>query len=146
MSHISTFQTEIRIDNALLAGRTLESDQGYDILKEAVEIVAAEMGLEVSSQIRDYFEKPNKVDFALAGVDIPRGVGVKVSRATGAVEFVYDAYGGYDRKARQICEAIVQNYQTIAITRALQSMNYAVEFQEEQHPIDGRMVTVKGVL
>lgn len=146
MSHITTYKTEIRLDSALSAGATVESDPGYEILRQAVEACAAELGLEVSPFIRDYYNRAIQCDFALWGPSVPRGVGVKVSRATGAVEFVYDDYGGYDRIVKQICETIVQNYQSIAVARALESLNYTVEYTEDAHPIEGRTITVKGVL
>lgn len=146
MSHLSTFKTQICLDTALENGQPLETDPGWEILKEAVDAAAAELGLEVRPFIRDYYDKLVKVDFGLSGVDMPRGVGVKVSRATGSVEFVYDAYGGYERKARQICDAVVQNFQAIAVARALESLNYAVDYTEEDHPVQGKRVTVKGVL
>jgi hypothetical protein len=41
---------------------------------------------------------------------------------------------------------VVQNYQSIAVARALESLNYTVEFREDPHPIEGRTITVKGVL
>ncbi len=146
MSHISTYRTQILLDNALSAGATVESDPGYEILREAVEACASELGLEVGAFIRDYYNRAIRCDFAVWGPSVPRGVGVKVSRTTGAVEFVYDEYGGYDRIVKQICETIVQNYQSIAVARALESLNYTVEYREEPHPVEGRTVTVKGVL
>lgn len=146
MSHLSTFKTQICLDNALGTGQPLEADPGWEILKQAVEAAAAELGLEVRPYIRDYYDRLVRVDFGLSGPDMPRGVGVKVSRATGSVEFIYDAYGGYERAARRICDAIVQNFQAIAVARALESLNYTVEYKEEEHPVEGRKVTIKGVL
>jgi hypothetical protein len=146
MSHINTFKTEIRLDNALQVGMPLESDPGWEILRQAVETAAAELGLEIGFNIRDYYERLVRCDFSLYGPDCPRGVGVRVSRTTGAVEFLYDAYGGYERRAKQICDAVVQNFQSIALARALESLNYSVEYNEEDHPVEGRKITVKGVL
>lgn len=146
MSHLSTLKTEIVLATALESGQRVESDPGFEILKQAVETTAAELGFEVGVFIKDYYARNVRCDFALVGPDFPRGVGVKVSRVTGAVEFVYDAYGGYERKARQICDSIVQNYQTIALARALEMLNYTVEYTEENHPVEGRRVTLKAVL
>jgi len=146
VSHLSKFKTEIVLDSALQAGRKIEDDPGWEILKQAVETAAAELGFEVGVFIKDYYNRNLRCDFVLRGPDFPRGVGVKVSRATGAVEFVYDAYGGYERKAREICDSIVQNYQSIALARALEMLNYTVQYSEENHPVEGRKVSVKGVL
>ncbi len=146
MSHISSYQTDIKLQTALEQGRPVEEDPGWDILQEAVWACAEEMGLDVGHSIRDYYGRSIYCDWSLTGPIFDRGLGVKVERDTGDVTFVCDSYGGYERLAGQIKERVVQNYVTLCVTRALASLNYEVEMEEVKHPTEGKKVLVKGVL
>ena len=146
MSHVSSYKTEIRLESALGQGRSVEEDPGWEILDDAVRATAEELGLEVVHAIRDYYGRSILCDWALTGPSFPRGVGVKVDRTTGEVSFLADTYGGFERVASQIKERVVQNYTAMCVARALKELNYAVEVQEESHPIEGKKVLVRGVL
>ncbi|MEW6547726.1 MAG: hypothetical protein AB1446_12600 [Bacillota bacterium] len=146
MSQVATYSTEICLGQPE-PGRSIEQLPGWEILRQAVETVAEEKGGRVTRRIADYFGRHYDVDFALITPEFPRGLGIKVSRATGEVRFMYDAYGGYEQVVRSLCEAIQQNYSALAVARALQEMNYQVELEEitDQGP-DRKLVLVRGTL
>lgn len=144
MSHISSYQTEIRLEG-VARGLPPEEDPGWEILKEAVEVVRRERRGRVGTAILDYFGQSHACDFAVITPDFPRGVGVTVSRTTGEVHFLADDYGGYAQTVRDICRRFSQAYAVIAVSRALRAMNYEVELEEHGTAQD-RAVVVRGVL
>ena len=146
MSHMSSYKTDIKLVNALEAGRPVEEDPGWDILNEAVFAVAEGMNLDVSHTIHDYYGRAILCDWALTSPDIPRGLGVNVDRKTGEVTFISDNYGGYERIVGEIKDRIIQNYSALCVTKALAALNYSVEIDEVKHPIEGKKVLVRGVL
>lgn len=146
MSHVSSYKTEIRLESAIGQGRPMEEDPGWDILNEAILAAAEELNLDVSHSIRDYYGRSILCDWALTGPLFPRGVGVKVDRATGEVTFVADTYGGAERMAGEIKERVVQNYSALCVAKALRELNYTVEVDEYRHHIEGKKVLIKGVL
>ena len=146
VSHVTTLATEIKLETALANGRSIESDPGWTLLEDAVKIAAEELGGQLTTDIRDYYGRKLRCDWGIVTEGFPRGVGVRVSRSDGEVTFVYDSYGGYETIAEKICEAITQNYTTLAVTEALRSLNYQVNLAEESHPTEGRRFLVKGVL
>ncbi|MEW6524113.1 MAG: hypothetical protein AB1445_11220 [Bacillota bacterium] len=146
MSHITTLKTKIKLEAALLAGRSVEEDPGWELLEEAMKAAAAELGGELTTNVRDYYGRRLRCDWGLATPDFGRGVGVKVSRTTGEVTFAYDSYGCDERAIQRICDTITQSYTTLAVAEALRSLNYQVDFEEEHHPVHGRKILVRGVL
>lgn len=146
VSHISSYKTEIRLENALEAGRSVEEDPGWEVLREAVHATAEEMNLDVTRTFRDYYGRSIACDWGLVGPDIPRGIGVSVDRKTGEVSFLCDSYGGYERAAGEIKDRVTQNYTALCVSKALSALNYDVEVDEVKHPIEGKKVLVKGVL
>lgn len=146
MSHISSYDTDIVLQTAVLHGRPVEEDPGWEILQEAIYACAEEMDLEVGRTIRDYYGRLVYCDWSLSGPTFDRGVGIKVDRRTGRVMFLCDTYGGYDLLARRIRDRIVQNFTALCVTKALSALNYDVELEELRDPIEGKKVFVKGVL
>ena len=146
MSQVATYNTEICLGQPE-PGQSIEQLPGWEILRQAVEAVAEEKGGRVGRQITDYFGRHYDVDFALITPEFPRGLGIKVSRATGEVRFMYDAYGGYEPVVRSLAESIQQNYSALAVARALEEMNYQVELEEivDQGP-ERKLVLVRGSL
>lgn len=146
MSQVATYNTEICLGQPE-PGQSIEQLPGWEILRQAVETVAEEKGGRVTSRISDYFGRTYDVDFGLVTPQFPRGLGIKVSRATGEVRFMYDAYGGYEPVVRALAESIQQNYSALAVARALQEMNYQVELEEvaDQGP-ERKVVLVRGSL
>ena len=125
----------------------MEELPGWEILRQAVETVAEERGGRVTHQVTDYFGRQYSVDFGLVTPDFPRGLGIKVSRVTGEVRVMYDAYGGYEGTARSLLESIQQNYSALAVARALQEMHYQVELEEVTGEGEqGKLVLVRGEL
>lgn len=146
MSHMSSYKTDIKLDNALGNGRSVEEDPGWDILGEAIFATAEDLNLDISHTIHDYYGRAILCDWALTGPDMPRGLGVNVDRKTGEVSFISDNYGGYERYAEEIKDRIVQNYSALCVTKALAALNYSVDMDEVKHPIEGKKVLVRGVL
>lgn len=146
MSQVATYNTEICLGQPE-PGQSIEQLPGWEILREAVETVAEERGGRVTGYITDYFGRRYEVDFALITPEFPRGLGIKVSRATGEVRFTYDAYGGYEPIVRSLAESIQQNYSALAVARALKELHYQVELEEiaDQGP-DHKLVLVRGTL
>ncbi len=146
MSHISSYKADIKLESALNAGQSVEEDPGWEILSEAVGAVAEGMNLDVGHTLRDYYGRGIFCDWVVTGPDMPRGVGINVHRKTGEVTFVCDTYGGYEKAAGEIKDKVLQAYSAICVTRALASLNYTVDVEESEHPIEGKKVMVKGVL
>jgi hypothetical protein len=146
VSHISSYKTEIKLEQALLTGRSVEEDPGWDVLNEAIHATAEEMNLDVTRSFKDYYGRTLECDWGLVGPDIPRGIGVTVDRKTGEVMFVCDSYGGFERVAGEIKDRVVQNYTSLCVAKALAALNYSVEVDEVKHPIEGKKVLIKGVL
>jgi hypothetical protein len=146
MSHMSSYKTDIKLDNALANGRSVEEDPGWDILSEAIFAAAEDLNLDISHTIHDYYGRAILCDWALTSPDMPRGLGVNVDRKTGEVSFISDNFGGYERYAEEIKDRIVQNYSALCVTKALAALNYSVDVDEVKHPIEGKKVLVRGVL
>ncbi len=146
MSHVSSYKTEIKLESAIGQGRPVEEDAGWEILDQAILAIAEELNLDVAHSIHDYYGRSILCDWSLTGPLFPRGIGVRVDRATGEVSFVADTYGGYERAAAEIKERVVQNYSALCVARALKELNYSVEVDEVRHPVEGKKVLIRGVL
>jgi len=144
VSHVSSYKTEIRLQG-IAEGKPAEEDPGWEILAQAVETVAEELDGRVETSIQDYFGRRAGCDFAVTCPRFPRGVGVRVSRDTGRVSYLFDDYGGYERAASEICDAITQAFVSLAVSRALETMNYEVEVEERQAG-SRKEVLVRGVM
>ncbi|MEX2356027.1 MAG: hypothetical protein WD535_03230 [Thermaerobacterales bacterium] len=145
MSHISSYQTEIRLEPA--AQGSSEAKESRQLLRDAVAAVAEERNGFVSEEISDYFGRKTRVDVALVTKVFPAGIGLRVHPETGEVEFLYDAYGGYKRVIDNLCEEIGQNYTALAVTRALQDLHYEVDYEETAaESSNRRRIVVRGVL
>ncbi len=146
MSHMSSYKADIKLENALQKGRSVEEDPGWDILSDAIYAAAEEKNMDVGRTIRDYYGRAILCDWALVSPEMPRGLGIKVDRKTGEISFVCDTYGGYERFVSALKDRIIQNYSALCVTRALSALNYKVEVDEVGHPFDGKKVLVRGVL
>jgi hypothetical protein len=144
VSHVSSYATSIVFQH-VAAGGALTEDPAWEILKDAVQAVAEARGGRVGDRVADVFGRSTRCDVALTLPDFRPGVGVRVDRRTGAVSFVYDAYGKPAEFFDSLTSEIVQNFTAIAVTRALRALNYQVEL-EEQGQGSGRRVVVRGVL
>jgi hypothetical protein len=142
LSHISTYRANIQV-NPIKEGK---KDATWDMLAEAIGAVADEHGGRVGDTVTDFFGRRTEVDFALHTPEFPNGLGVNVDRKTGEVEFVYDEYGRYRRVISSLCDEITQNYTALAVSNALQSMNYNVQYDEQEERLGERRVVIRGVL
>jgi len=146
VSHISSYKTDVKLESALSQGRPVEEDAGWDVLSEAIFATAEEMNLDVSHSFRDYYGRTLACDWGLLGPTIPRGMGISVDRKTGEVVFLADSFGGFERACGEVKDRVMQNYASLCVARALATMNYRVEVEEDSHPVEGRRVLVRGVL
>lgn len=144
LSIISSYSTRIRVAPRAARGSGSKTDPTWQMLHEAVIAAAAQLGGEVRSEVLDYNGATRACDFAVVGPGFPRGVGVSVSPG-GEVRFMYDDYGGYKHQAKAICDLITQNYTTMAVSRALRSLNYEVEVAESGEGVE-RRIMVRGTL
>lgn len=143
MSHISTYQTEIRLSPQSRVNGKLHPS--WELMRRALEAVAEEHGGSVEDEIKDYFGRTRKVDFALITPRFPVGIGISVS-GTGEVRFLYDEYGVSRKVIEDLRDEIVQSYTALAVTDALKSLNYEVEFEETRGVTGKRQVTVRGTM
>lgn len=149
MSVISSYRTKIRLAPERLVDGEL--DPTWRIMTDALETTAQEYGGRVTGHITDYYGRQTRCQFALVTPDFPRGVGIRVGSG-GEVTYIYDNYGGYQRVAAQISERITQNYTALAVSRALEELNYSVEFEEHEEEVPAsvgrrrRAVVVRGSL
>ncbi len=143
MSHISTYETEIKLSpQARVNGKLHPS---WKLMRRALEAVAEERGGSVEDHIIDYYGRRRNVDFALRTPSFPAGIGISVA-GTGEVRFVYDEYGISKRVISDLRQEIVQSYTALAVTEALTSLNYDVEFDETRNRAGKRRVTVRGTM
>lgn len=142
MSHIALYNTKIAL-TPLASATARESDQTWQLLREAVELTASELGGHMVSYVLDYYNTATDCEFGIVTPEFKRGVGIQVS-ASGEVRFLYDDYDGYKLQALKVCERVQQNYASLAITRALRSLNYDVELEEQQENGERRLV-LRGV-
>lgn len=129
MSHIATYQTKVAVA-PLTSEAARAADASWRLLREAVELAAKELGGRLAPYIVDYFGAATDCEFGVITPDFRRGVGVKVMPDSGEVRFLYDDYGDSKLAALKICERIQQNYTALALTQALESLNYTVEIEE----------------
>jgi len=148
MSVMSRYRTKIRLSPTREVDGKV--DPTWQLMREAVEATAQELGGRVADRVLDAYNKSVVCDFAVITPGFPRGVGVRVDSA-GAVTFIYDHYDqsgrGYRRTAADISEGIIQNYTALAVAKALAEMNYSVEVDEAREgPTGARAVVVRGSL
>lgn len=143
MSHISSYRAELKLEGA---GEE-ELARARELLKQAVETVAEEHDGFATTEITDFFGRKTAVEAGLITRQFPAGIGVRVNERAGEVEFLYDAYGGYQGVIRRLCDEIRQNYLALAVSRALKDLHYDVAYEEGRHEdTGGRRVVVRGVL
>jgi len=142
MSHISTYRANIRVNPV----REGPQDTTWQILEEAVRAVADEHGGKLTEYVTDYFGRRTKVDFALVTPEFRNGIGIEVDSRSGQVSFAYDSYGHHQRVIDSLCREITQSYTALAVSRALDAMNYAVEYEEIGAETGERRVVVRGVM
>lgn len=128
MSHVASYRTEIKIPQ--VAGMNLEDNEAWRLLRSALEAVAAAHGGQVVEVITDSEGRRVRCDAAIVVPEFRRGLGVKVDQNTGQVKFLYDTWGGFAHTAKELSAEVVQNFTALAVTRALQEMNYEVDLDE----------------
>ncbi|MCL6580429.1 MAG: hypothetical protein K6U08_02280 [Firmicutes bacterium] len=147
MSVVSSYRTRITLSPRPV-GKDGLPDPTWELMRQAVEVTAQELGGTVGDHILDAYGRTFRCEFAVTTPAFPRGVGVRVG-PDGEVTFVYDHYDaegrGYRRAAAEISERITQNYAALAVARALAEMNYSVEIDEAQEG-GARAVVVRGSL
>lgn len=127
MSEVGWYETKLRIvaGTREYASR-IEESPSFQILNRALEMVAEQYNGKMVQAVKDYFGNETQCDLAVVVPNFERGVGIKVDRLNGAVRFIYDPYGGYDKIAQDIADALIQNYTAIALIRAMKSLGYKV--------------------
>lgn len=147
MSHMASYKTKLRVNPACVTRSARQRDQTWKLLHAAAETAARDLGGKVVDAVSDYYGRHVPCDLAVVTPGFPRGVGMRVSPSTGDVTFIYDSYGDYRGVAKQVTDAIVQNYTAMAVAKALQALHYDVEYEEtSEKPGRGRTVTVRGVM
>jgi len=142
LSHISTYRANIRVNPV----RGSQHDTTWQLLEEAIASVAEEHEGRIDEYVTDYFGRRTRVDFALITPTFRNGVGVNVDPKTGEVRFLYDDYGYQRGVIDSLCEELVQSYTALAVSRALDALNYSVEYEESKQSAGERRVVVRGVL
>jgi hypothetical protein len=131
MSEISRFRSTIQLSAISAYESNIEMHPAFDILRRACLSVAERRGTSLTDSVTDASGRSSRCIFALAPPTFPRGVGVQVDMASGAVSFLYDAWGADESEARGIIDEITQTYVAIALSRALKEVGYQVEAAEE---------------
>lgn len=146
MSVITSFRTRIRLgEPGFESFEDLQHDEGFKILREAVEACAKDHGGRLVDGIRDYFGRFQVCDLAFEVPEFDRGIGIMVNRVTGEVFFLYDAYGGYDKTVSDLCGEVTQNFTALALASAFRSLNYRVEYEESADEDGRKTVVVRAV-
>ncbi|MEM2941653.1 MAG: DUF1257 domain-containing protein [Thermoproteota archaeon] len=131
MSEIGMYRSQLRFPLKFtleMGGGAVDLEKflSFQILKEAMEMVAEKHKGELVRSIKDYYGRETKCDLAVSIPDFGRGIGIQVDRESGAIDFVYDPYGGYEKVAQEIIDEVTQNYIGIAVIRAMKSLGYSV--------------------
>jgi hypothetical protein len=87
------------------------------ILEEAVKLIAEQYGLEITTQISDYFRHTVKVPIALKGKGLERGIGFDISSM--GINVIGDSYNQplYNEIANSITQYYIAAQHTIALTQ-----------------------------
>lgn len=144
MSHVSAYRTSVVFQH-VKGGGSLADDPAWSILQEAVSACAETRGGRVGTAVLDVFGRTVRCDQALALPDFRQGIGLRVDRKTGELQFLYDSYGHSADALRAVTDEILQNFTSIAVARALRDLHYDVDL-EEHGAGNERRVVVRGVL
>lgn len=114
----------------IVEARTSLSHPDLALLRQAVEVVAAQHQGSVQEAYEDFYGKKQKVasKLALYTKELHRGIGL-VIKHNGELVFKGDPYGVRDLYA-QVQQEIVQTYVSLATMQALQAMGYSVQAEE----------------
>jgi hypothetical protein len=129
MSEIGWYISRIRLKRELASN--IEANPSFEILKKSLEMVVEKYGGRLTNSVTDALGRVTYCDFAISTPNFPRGVGIEINRETGEVAFLYDEYGDFREVARRLVDEITQNYVAIALIRAMRSLGYQVEEEEE---------------
>jgi hypothetical protein len=121
MSHFSLVKVKIRNPNLTL-------------LKRAVEMVAEELGGQLTTTIHDYFGRTMECAAAIKNGAFKRGIGVRVNEK-GEVEIAGDFWGVPKQEVERFQQLLVRNYTALALTQALGALGYQVQIQKVQDKI-----------
>jgi len=133
MSQVGVYRSQIRIIAGVKTyASNIEASPAFQIMQKAMEVVSQQHNGTLSRTVTDYYGRQTECDFAVITQEVPRGVGIKIDRQTGAVNFVFDPYGGYQATAQAITDEITQSYTAIALIRAMKSLGYKVEEEVPQ--------------
>jgi hypothetical protein len=149
LSHIASYKTKIKVKPGSPESPTSQNDPTWKMLRAAIEATAEDLGGTVGDSVLDYYSHRRYCDFAVSTPEFRRGVGVRVSRTTGEVRFLFDSYGDNQGAAKAIGDQITQNYTALAVARALRELNYDVQVgpgDEAEAKGSRRDVLVRGVL
>jgi hypothetical protein len=144
VSHVSSYATQI-VFRTVAAGGAPQDDPAWEVLQEAVQSVAEAHRGRVGQVVTDVFGRPVRCDLAISFPEFRQGIGITIDRRTGALSFLYDAYGKTPELLQGLTSEIVQNYTSIAVARALRQMHYEVDLEESGQGSERRVV-VRGVL
>lgn len=130
MSHIYEARTKIVHPQAAL-------------LRQAVEIVAAQHQGEVKTVYLDYYGRAHRPTSGLAlyTPELHRGIGLNLDREAGVLSFIGDSWGvvqAYEQAQQQM----IQTYVSLATIQALQAMGYTAQAEDQG---EGQ-VAIRGVL
>jgi len=141
MSLETTYKTEIVINPEWVRQKgNIRGQLCLEILRKAVEKAAADFGGIITDTYADCTGKEHRCLMAVRTGEFPQGIGVQIAD-DGHVTFVYDALLRDETNrapagranslvARQICNAIAQNYAAIAVLRVLKQNHFDVRTEE----------------
>ncbi len=142
MSHIEEGTTTIKLTAlaaAIAHGDTAAIQQHpcLALLRQAVTLVAEARHGSVGSTYADYDYRPQTCNTNLALTipgELPRGIGLVIDTATGALTFKGDPW--HHRACfKEIQQQIVQNYVVLAHAAALRRMRAQVSTQVVEHQV-----------
>ena len=113
MSHISLIRVKIQNPNV-------------ELLRQAVENLAREMGGELVSEIEDYYGNKTKVGLGIKSSVFLRGVGFEVD-GNGEVNVKGDFWGISWKEVENLKLGLVKHYTALATATALRNMGYQVQ-------------------
>ena len=128
MSHFSIIKISIK-------------NPDLQLLKQAIEEIAKELGAEVVDTIRDYYGNTLSVVTGIRSNVFRRGIGVILNNH-GEIEIVGDFYRVPMSEIERFKQLLTQYYTASALTSALANLGYSVQTQKVDDKIYIRAFTL----
>lgn len=107
----------------------------FEILKRSFEECINKHGGHLTDYVKNFYGEKTNCDLAAISPEFPYGIGVKIDPESGKVIFLYDEYAIGVDTGKKLSKEILQNCVAISLIKAMKSLGYYVEVEEEDSNI-----------